>query len=293
MALTDAATGAASGATLGSALIPIPGVGTAIGAGIGGLLGLLKKKPKMPALTKADQGKFTSSYLPGQLSQLQKEQQGLDKSFINKDYLNEARGGQQDLAAMLQARAAGTAGPSIAEQQLQAGQEQNLQAALAQQASARGGFSALGQRQMLNQAALGGQQVNQQAALLRSQEQQQAESALGALLQSQRQGDLGVEQLGAQEAQARESLTQQYVQMGLSLQQAQFAANQELAKLKLGTKASNYQSQLQQQSAGLAMGGSLLGSAITSGLIGGKTPPLVNPNTGGLGIGGGAGIGSQ
>lgn len=217
--------------------------------------------PEKAKVADSDAERFVSPYLKDQMSGLATKQGKLSKSYLDTKPQDEFRSDQKDLAAMLQARAAGTAGPSIAEQQLQAGREENLKAALAQQASMRGGYNPLAQRQALNQAAMGGQQVNQQAALLRSQEQQQAENSLAGLLQAGRQQDIGLQQVSVQEKQARDQLVQQYVSMGLSLQQAQFQAQQELAKLKANMAAGNA------AAANQAAGGLLSGIAGTAAAL--------------------------
>jgi len=193
-------------------------------------------KVKVGAKTKEA---FSNPFLSQGMGQIEKEKKGLGQSYLDQGPQDEFRAGQQGLVSQLQARAAGTAGPSLAEQQLMQGQEANRMAQLSQAASQRGGYNPLAARQTAQNIAMGNQQVGQQAALLRSQEQQQAEQALAGALQAGRQQDIGVQQLSVQEQQARDQLTQQYLAMGLSLQQAQFQANQDFQKLRVGVGQQN------------------------------------------------------
>jgi len=144
------------------------------------------------------------------------------------------RQGQQGLVQQLQGQVAGTAGPSVAEMQLQRGQDANIQAQMAQAASARGANAGLTQRNLAQQLAISGQQVNADAGLLRAQEQQAAQNSLAQVLSGARGQDVQVAQADVQAQQQQEQLVQQYLQMGLSLDQAQFQANQALAQAKFG-----------------------------------------------------------
>lgn len=223
---------------------------------------------------------FKNPFLQQGMGQINKEKQGLGQSYLDQSQQDEFRQGQQGLISQLQARAAGTAGPSLAEQQLQQGQEANIKAQLSRAASQRGGYNPLAARQTAQDIAMGGQQVNQQAALLRSQEQQQAEQALAGALQAGRQQDIGVQQLSVQEQQARDQLIQQYVAMGLSLQQAQFQANQDFQKLRVGVGQQNAAAQ-QQHASGLLSGIAGVGAGLASGGFFNKKQSTPTPGSGG------------
>lgn len=134
---------------------------------------------------------------------------------------NEFRDKELSLANALEAQASGTA-PSIAEQQLKQGFQQGLEAQIASAAAQRGGNAALTQRTLAQQIARQGQELGGQAAVARMQEQQQAQQNLASVLAQGRGADA-----------QREGLVQQYLQMGLNLDQAQFQANMDLQKMKL------------------------------------------------------------
>jgi len=147
------------------------------------------------------------------------------------------RQGQAGLVSQLQGQVAGTAGPSIAEMQLQRGQEANIQAQMAQAASARGANAGLTQRNLAQQLAQGGQAVNADAGFLRAQEQQAAQQTLAQTLGGARGQDVQVAQADIQAQQQQEAIVQQYLQMGMSLDAAQFQANQDLANARFNDAA--------------------------------------------------------
>lgn len=103
----------------------------------------------------------------------------------------QARGNQDQLIAALQQQAAGTGGPSPAQQMLSQALAQNQAQAAGTIGSQRGINPALAARMAMNQQANMGQQAAGQGALLRSQEQLGAQGMLGQALQGQRQQDLG------------------------------------------------------------------------------------------------------
>lgn len=109
-----------------------------------------------------------------------------------------ARAQQQALANQYEAQIQGKT-PSLAEQQLRAGQAANTAQASALAAGARGGGgnAILAQRQAQQQAALGGLAVNRDAGMQRVQEQQAAMANQSALLGQMRGADQGQVQLGA------------------------------------------------------------------------------------------------
>lgn len=104
---------------------------------------------------------------------------------------NQARGNQDQLIAALQQQAAGTGGPSPAQQMLSQALSQNQAQAAGTIGSQRGINPGLAARMAVNQQANMGQQAAGQGALMRSQEQLNAQGMLGQALQGQRQQDLG------------------------------------------------------------------------------------------------------
>lgn len=129
---------------------------------------------------------------------------------------------QMGLAQMLQAQANGT-GPSVAGSQLQQSTEQNLQAALAQAASTRGGNLGAAQYQLANARANITQQAGMQLAQQRMQEQMNAQGMLGNVLEQGRGADIGLAsqqaQLGQQNNQFNANLGQQNNQFNANLGQ--------------------------------------------------------------------------
>ncbi len=107
------------------------------------------------------------------------------------------RNQQLQLGNMLMAQANGT-GPSVAGAQLRQSTQMNLQAALAQAASSRGGNLGAAQYALGNARANIQQQAAQQLAQNRMQEQMNAQSMLGGVTQAGRAGDQGIAELGQQ-----------------------------------------------------------------------------------------------
>lgn len=97
---------------------------------------------------------------------------------------------QQQLVNALQARVAGTAGPSLAELQMQKAQQDMINQMAAQAGSMSGRAMPAAQRQLMQQQALSGQQLALDSAILRAQEQQQAEAQLAGALGQYRGQDL-------------------------------------------------------------------------------------------------------
>ena len=122
-----------------------------------------------------------------------------DWAQANSDYAR-AGGSQSNLEATAQMerdRAAGKLGPSVAEQQMRAGQAAAAADAAQMAASARGGpgMMALAQRQGQQQMVAGELGTNRDAGVLRSQEEAaalqraaQAEAAAGQMALGMRQG---------------------------------------------------------------------------------------------------------
>lgn len=168
----------------------------------------------------------------------------------------QSRTAQMGLINSLQAQASGQA-PSIAELQLMKSNDQSRQALASQAASMPGGQAGLAQRNLLRTQAATNQQTNQDAAILRAQEQQSANTQLAGALNQTRTLD----QASQQQA---NTLALQYMQLGLSLDQAQFLANQELEKVKTGQATAQAQIGQQQQGAIIGAGGSLGAAALLS-----------------------------
>lgn len=130
---------------------------------------------------------------------------GFDPAMANQDYAAQAqwRGSQQAEAARLQAILEGRGGPSLAEQQMAAGQEAAARNAINLAASTRGGggnqlqAARMAQTQNLADA----QATRQQAGMLRAQEQQQAGQQLQQLMYGARGQDLSTRSTSLQQAQ--------------------------------------------------------------------------------------------
>lgn len=148
-----------------------------------------------------------------------------------------ARGQQQGLANALQARVNGTGGPSVAEQQMNRGLNQNMSQAMAMMAAQRGQNAGGSMRQIANQRAMMGQQGVADAGVMRAQEQMGAENTLGQLLAGMRGQDIGVAsgnaQLGMQQRQMNDDMTKYYMAQGLNLAQAQQQAAMDLERLRV------------------------------------------------------------
>lgn len=113
----------------------------------------------------------------------------------------EVRGQQQGYNQWLQNAMAGK-GPSVAEQQMHAGQQAAIRSAASQAASARGGNVALATRAQGTQLATGMQQANRDAAQLRAAEQMAYAQQYGNQLNQQRLADLQARGYSIDEAKA-------------------------------------------------------------------------------------------
>lgn len=110
------------------------------------------------------------------------------------------RSQQIALGNALMAQANGQ-GPSVAGSQLQQSTDMNLQAAMAQAASARGGSLGAAQYQLGNARANIQQQAAQQLAQTRIQEQMAARAQLGQVLEQGRGGDIATAGMAQQNSQ--------------------------------------------------------------------------------------------
>jgi len=173
--------------------------------------------------------------------------------------------------------------PSLAEAQYQAAQDQNLKAALAQQASMRGQNVGLQLRQAQNLRANTAADTARQGALLRMQEQNQNQTLYANALQQGRTGDISSQQ-------TQNQMIQYYTSQGLSLQQAQWQAMMDLEKQKAQQWALAYQT-----NAGLAGANAQADSRLTGsvlGAIGSLGAAGISMLGGGRSSGGGGGGGT-
>lgn len=207
-------------------------------------------------------------------------------------------GQQSQLAQQLFNQSMGTGGPSIAQQQLQHGLQQNIAGQMAQAGSMAGfGNPSLIGRQLQNNLAGAQLQTNQQAGLQRAQEQFNAQQNLSGLLGQQRQGDLTAADLGQSNAQfnanqsnagalqqgafnqqtglanqdaqlqmqqLQNSMTQYLVSQGMNLNQANQQAQIQLQQLLSGNAMS-----VQQLNAGIQGQNSQNSSHVFGSLVGG------------------------
>lgn len=151
-------------------------------------------------------------------------------------YQNQSRDAQMLLMQQLQAQASGQ-GPSLAQLQLQRGQDSALANAMAMGASQRGANQAGSLRAIGTQQAGIQQGLAADSAALRLQEQMQAQQQLMGLTGQMRGQDIGAAGAQAQFAQQgqkmNDEMVQFYTSQGMSLQDAQMKAAQELEKLRV------------------------------------------------------------
>lgn len=195
--------------------------------------------------------------MAGRVAQGTERQYGIGK--IAAATPQEFRNQQLDLARMLQARAAGTAGPSLAEMQLRRSMEQGSQALSSQLASTPGLNPAVaarlaGQTQAQNMADVAGR-----GAELRAQEQMQAEQALAQLAQGARGQDIGITGLEAgMVGQARQQQFGAEMALAEMAQQRLMGAAGQATQLEMARR----QAEAQERGALWGVGGTLLGAAI-------------------------------
>lgn len=137
--------------------------------------------------------------------------------------------GQNQLwADELQRRAMGQGGPSVAEQQLQAGMDTQARQAMSLAASQRGVSPGMALRQAQQAQGQMAAQTNQQAGILRAQEQQ----AAGQAYQQAIAQGMNQEQAWNQAQLAQQQVNDAWSQFGMSGQQAEARYNQ-LAQLEI------------------------------------------------------------
>lgn len=203
-----------------------------------------------------------------------------DFSQADQDYAQQqqARGQQQAAVDEYGRVINGTAGPSLAEQQMRQGQSQAAQQAMQAAASTRGGTAGLlaAQRAAQTQGVLGQQQVAAQAGMLRAQEVQQARDAQAGLLASMRQGDQSARAGSQQQALGQAGIEMQQRalndQRAMGLLGAQHAATTATmegtmayqnanAQMSQWAQGTNAQINLEDKKRGSNFAGSLLGGA--------------------------------
>lgn len=154
------------------------------------------------------------------------------------------RASQENLAAMLQAQAAGTA-PSAAQQQLMMGGEQALRQAMSLAAGQRGmgGAAALRGAQQAGQTSM--LQASQQAAQMRAAEQAAGQQALSQHLAGMRGQEIGLAttqaQLGQQQTAQNDAMVLGLMRQGLSEDQARAQVEQATQQMNLGAQLQSQQ----------------------------------------------------
>lgn len=155
-----------------------------------------------------------------------------NRDTINLQGADEMRGVQTDLIQKLQAQARGE-GPSLAQMQLNKATDQNIAQTMGMAASGRGP----GQAAQMKSAGAESGKMRQQAAgdsgMLRLQEQMQAQNMLGSVAGQTRGQDISTQGLNLQQTAMNDDLVKFYTQAGLSLEQAQQQAKQQLEELRM------------------------------------------------------------
>ena len=276
----------ASGAAIGTAIAP--GIGTAIGAGLGALGGIFAGGDDEPKIGEADRDAFADqnaasnrAILESRIGGVQGQQANLaNAAQINMTPQDQYRAQQSQLANSLMAQYTGQA-PTTAEQVYGRNLDKALASNMAMAASARGGANPA----LLNKALLNANAQQQQGALADTaiaaqQERAGLANALAGITTGARGQDIGLAQTQAglqqqvaianaaaqnqQQMQANE-LVAKYTAMGLSIDQAQFMANQELVRMGKNLEAGNVAASNQAFGANLGAIGSLAASAATMG----------------------------
>lgn len=214
---------------------------------------------------------------------------GVTAQQLNTNNYNQDRGGQLSLVQQLQNQANGV-GPSLAQNQLQAGNEANIKAAMALGASQNGLNAGQNIRQIQDATANSNLQTAQQAANLRLQEQQGAQQQLGSVLSGVSGQDLNVannnsnlaqqaniqNSLGALQAQSttgaqalqqqqqNDALVQAYMNQGMTLEMAKMQA----ATAQNQLNSNNYNAGQTRIGNFLGAFGSGAASALTAGAAG-------------------------
>jgi hypothetical protein len=152
---------------------------------------------------------------------------------------------QSGLAAQLAAQAAGQ-GPSLAVNALKQGQEANLAATMAQQASLRGAAAPGMARATMQTAAEIQGKAAQEAAQARLAEQMQAQQLLGQVSGAAREQDIG---LAVQQAQLKQqtALAKYQGDLQLAVEQGRITSQEAQAMFNQANETARYNAGLQQQ----------------------------------------------
>lgn len=255
------AQGAAGGAAVGTAILP--GWGTAIGAGVGGLMGLFggssnpslegysQRRDQLQAGIMGAQGRGGA-----QIGEYERSAGG-----------QEFRTGQQQLVNQLQLQASGR-GPSLAGMQAQQVAQQSLAQQQAMAAGAGPGNEAMAARQAAMNAGGTMQGLAQTSAQARMAEQINARQQLAGVLSGARGQDIGNEQFNAGNYNQRQAAQAQ-------LNQQNMGRNDEY---ELAMRKAEFDN-------ALAKAGMFKGNSTGTQLMSGGANVLAMYGTGGLGGG--------
>ncbi len=225
-------------------------------------MGFIKRMVTGPDKVKAtqeDQAGFIGGYYDGAGAKINNAAGAIGArapTMIGTGPQDQARAQQMTLGNAVMNRALGQGGPSVAELQMQQGQDAALQSALAASVSRPQGSVAGMQRNLARTVADSSQQVNRDTAMLRAQEQIGAENTAANIVAGSRGQDIGLAtsqaQLQVQEKAQQDQLTQQYMAMGLGVEAARQKAAQDWITMKYGIAQNN--ANRQQQSDGAMIG---------------------------------------
>lgn len=217
--------------------------------GVGQAIGVVKPRTKELAGTKLFEELQKQAY--------QYRPETFQLAPVSGEEAKAARGEMASFGETLRRRAAGQA-PSLAELQLQAGQQRQQQSLQAALAGLRGRQAGLGIRGLQQQFAEQGQTLSQQAAQMRAAEQAGAEQQLAQFLAQRAQTEMS-----AQDMAMREALIRQQIMAELEkLRAGDILQRQQLA---VGGAA-------QARAAQRAAFGGLLGGAASLAAMGMMTP---------------------
>ena len=197
-------------------------------------------------------------------------------------YSDQWRAKQMGLSDQLQGVVNGTAGPSVAQQQLdQATNANNMAAASTAASSSQYGMDpAAAFKAALNQQAMNNQQAAGQAGLLRANEVAAARGQMAGLFDSARGADINTAQSQmSAEIQQREQLQQyvtQLMQMGYTEDQANYMARVQQQQFQQGSLAQQ-EAAKQGISTSNSAQGVQFGSTVVGGLLGGAAAALGKP----------------
>jgi hypothetical protein len=197
-------------------------------------------------------------------------------------YSDQWRAKQMGLSDQLQGVVNGTAGPSVAQQQLdQATNANNMAAASTAASSSQYGMDpAAAFKAALNQQAMNNQQAAGQAGLLRANEVAAARGQMAGLFDSARGADINTAQSQmSAEIQQREQLQQyvtQLMQMGYTEDQANYMARVQQQQFQQGSLAQQ-EAAKQGISTSNSAQGVQFGSTVVGGLLGGASAALGKP----------------